>query len=1325
MTWKKIARWAVGATLAFLLVASIALLFVLRSGSFHRYVLAKVVEKAQGATGSRVEIGDYIFHWSSLHADVYRLAIHGTEPDPTRPLFATDHFALGLKIISVFRGRVDLSEIVIDHPVVHLLLNKEGLTNIPQPKVPTKESKPLNVFDLAIKRLLLHRGEIYLNDSQLPLDAELHNLQAQIQFDPVRTQYDGSLRYRQGRLEFGSLNPLRHDLDVAFNAAPSGLKLDRIVLTTGSSRISARANLTDYTNPRVEGTYEAVVSTEEVGRILKEASLPVGLLATNGSLRYQSVPSQPFLEGLSVDGRVSGSALAFRLPEAATEVRAIRGRYRLEKGNLDANDLQADLLGGHLTADFAMHHLTGVPDSRVTGSVHAFSLNAVSNALRAKPLQSVPVTGRLEGKAEATWRGSMQDLKVRSDAVIAASSPSASTLAGDRGGPVPITGAVHLNYDDARNLISLSETSLRTPHTNLHLNGTASHQSSLDIDVSSDDLHELDVLALSLRAATTPPSPKSPPLQPLGLHGSASLRGQVQGSIKDPRFAGRLMANNLQFQGTNARQLRTEITLSSSEAALHHGELETSAQARILFDAGVGLRNWSYTPSSPINARVSATRVPVGELARLANLQYPITGVLTADISLHGSQLSPAGQGSIQLTQARAWDQPIQSIALQFQGSGNAVHSTLALQTPAGNARGSIAYYPQSQGYEAQIEARDIKLDQVQAMRSRDLGIRGTLTISGQGRGTFKEPQLELVANIPQLQVHEQKINVINAHLSVANQHADLSLDSQLAQTYVKASGSMSLTPDYYTSATLDTQGLPLGPLLASYLPGQGQDFRGQTEVHASLKGPLKDPARLEAHVEIPTLTAAYQSMQIANAVPIRVDYRNGVLNLERTHIKGTDTELELQATVPLQGSGSITASALGTVDLKLIQMLNPEMKSSGQVRVDISARGDRAHPNIQGQVRLIDAAFQAPGSPLGAEKVNGEFAVRGSRVDITQFSAQTGGGTVSARGFVTYQPQVQFNVSLDADNVRLRYPQGMRALLHSKLALTGTPQSARLDGQVLVNRLSFTKSFDLAGFVDQFTGQSSSTPSPGFAENLQLDIGVKSADEVNLASSKLSLQGSADLRVRGTAAEPVILGRANLTAGEAFFLGHRYEVQSGVFDFANPVRTEPTVNLTVTTTIDQYNLSLNLVGPIDRLRTTYTSDPALPSVDIINLLAFGQTTEAAAASPSTPAGLGAESLLAQGLSSQVSSQVEKLAGISYLSFNPLLGGNAQKTGAQQLAIQQRVTKNLLFTFGTDITSTQGQTIQVEYQFSRKWSVSVIRDQNGGVAVDARMKKTF
>ena len=214
-------------------------------------------------------------------------------------------------------------------------------------------------------------------------------------------------------------------------------------------------------------------------------------------------------------------------------------------------------------------------------------------------------------------------------------------------------------------------------------------------------------------------------------------------------------------------------------------------------------------------------------------------------------------------------------------------------------------------------------------------------------------------------------------------------------------------------------------------------------------------------------------------------------------------------------------------------------------------------------------------------------------------------------------------------------------------------------------------------------------------------------------------MQGSADLQVRGTAAEPVILGRTNITGGELFFNDRRYQVQNGVIQFVNPTRTEPIVNLLATTTVDQFDISLSFMGPIDRLRTNYTSDPALPPVDVINLLLTGKTTEAAAASPSTP-----QSVVAGQLAGQASSRLGKLAGITSLTIDPQIGGSQNNPGAR-LAIQQRVTKNLFFTFATDVTTAQGQAVQVEYQVTRKYSLSAVRNQNGGHSVQAKIRKRF
>jgi len=237
--------------------------------------------------------------------------------------------------------------------------------------------------------------------------------------------------------------------------------------------------------------------------------------------------------------------------------------------------------------------------------------------------------------------------------------------------------------------------------------------------------------------------------------------------------------------------------------------------------------------------------------------------------------------------------------------------------------------------------------------------------------------------------------------------------------------------------------------------------------------------------------------------------------------------------------------------------------------------------------------------------------------------------------------------------------------------------------------------------------------------QNMKLNISVQTTSRLNLVSSTVSIQGQANLRIIGTAAEPVIVGRADLTGGEIFLMNKRYQLVRGILNFNNPNKTEPVVNVVVNTTVDQYNLNLTFIGPIDRLRTSYTSDPPLPPVDIINLLARGQTTEEAA-----PANLNANSILAQGLASQVSGRIQKLAGLSSLQIDPTIGGNGTDPTAR-IAIQQRVTKNFIFTFSTDVTDPESQVIQGEYQINNRWSVSAARTQYGGYAFDAKYHRVF
>jgi translocation and assembly module TamB len=469
----------------------------------------------------------------------------------------------------------------------------------------------------------------------------------------------------------------------------------------------------------------------------------------------------------------------------------------------------------------------------------------------------------------------------------------------------------------------------------------------------------------------------------------------------------------------------------------------------------------------------------------------------------------------------------------------------------------------------------------------------------------------------------------------------------------------------------------------------------------------------------IPTFSAEYQQVQIANNGPIRVDYANSVLTLQPGELKGTDTSIKFQGRVPLKNTAAMNVTAQGTVNLKLIRIFSPDIQSSGAVQLNVSTRGTSGgHPQVEGEIRLQKVSIITPSAPVGLENMNGVLTVANDRIHINQLTGQSGGGTVSIGGSIAYKPQVQFDVAVDAKSVRVLY-SGIRTVLDGNVALTGTTEGGNLNGRVLIDSLSFTPDFDLAGVMAQSSTPSIPSPTPTLADKIQLDVAVQSSSDLSAVSSELSVEGTANLHIVNTAANPVILGRTDITSGEVFFLKQRYQLERGIINFINPSQTEPVVNVLITTVIQQYNLSLSIVGPVSKLRTTYTSDPPLPPVDIINLIARGQTTEQAA-----PGNFDANQVIAGQLAGQVSSRIGKLAGISSLTIDPLIGGNNQNPSAR-VAIQQRVTRNFIFTFSTDVTNPQAEVIQGEYQLTPRWSVSASRDQYGGFSFDGKYHTTF
>ncbi len=1317
--WKKIVLWSLAAIIVLLVGGVVTLVFLLdHNEGFRHSILAKVEKSVRESTGARLEVRDFNLRLSNLSLDLYNVVVHGTESDRSQPLMAVDHLQVGLTIDSLLNKKWHVRDIIVDHPVVRMAVNKAGENNLPKPEKKNTSSSNTNVFDLAIRELRLNNGEIYYNDQKTPLEADLHNFVVSANYDPAQKKYSGDLGYNAGKIVYGTYAPVEHNLQAKFGVTPQQFMLNKLDLTAGESRVGLNATVNDYSSPNMQATggYEATLVTNDLKRILKDTTLPGGTVKLTGQMKYQADPNRPMLETVSVNGNVSSAGLNVKTPSLQTEVRDLYARYQLSGGNAEVNDIRARIMGGTLSGKLAIKDVAGASIAQLQASVKGLSLDEAQTATHNTSMRQAHLSGRVDADAKANWTKTLDNLVAHSDAKINASL--------GQGQETPLNGVIHADYAAAHKQLALTNSYIRTPQTSINLNGKISDRSQLQVAVRSNDLHELETLSAALQK----PAPGQPPPQPLGLYGTANVNATVSGSLTAPQINGQMDARNFRVKGSSWKVLHTAFTANPSQVTLSNGDLEAVPQGRINFSAQTKLKNWAYSSSSPITANISGSQISIADLERLANKTYPVSGTLALNVSVHGSQLNPIGQGTLTVTKAKVSTEPIQNLNVKFEGDGNTVKANLTVQMPAGTTQADVTYLPKTEGYDAHVQSQNFRLEKLQTVIARNMQIAGGVNLNVSGKGTIKDPQLQATIEVPKLQMQKQTVEGLKFQTTVQNHVASIALDSDVAKVFLKARGTVGIAAPYMADIRLDSGKIDFQPLVAMYAPAQAADLSGQTELHATLRGPLADKNRVEAHLEIPNLNVQYKQFQLAAAKPIIADYKNGTATLQPTSIRGTGTSIDAQAVVPVTTPKAASFLVKGNVDLGIAQMFVPDITSSGQLQFDLDSKRYGADANLNGQIKIVNANLHTVDSPVGLDNANGVVNVTQTRLEIASFQGEMGGGTINATGAVAYRPAIQFQLGLTANNIRVRYPEGVRAIAASNLTLTGNPQASQLAGQVRIERVSFTPDFDLSTFTSQFSGASSDSGAPGsFTQGMKLNIAVQSTSQMNLVSSQISVKGDANLRVVGTAADPVILGRTNLTGGEFFLAGNRYEVDRGTIDFLNPVRTEPVLNIHVRARINEYNITLGLNGPVERLQTTYTSDPALPPVDIINLIATGKTVESASAnpSPSPTSAMGAQSLLASGISSQVSGKIAKLAGVSQLQIDPGLGNdNGQNPGAR-IAIQQRVTSNLLVTFATDITSTQRQAIQIEYKFNPKWSVSGTRDQNGGFGVDGRYHKDF
>ncbi len=157
------------------------------------------------------------------------------------------------------------------------------------------------------------------------------------------------------------------------------------------------------------------------------------------------------------------------------------------------------------------------------------------------------MTGALDATATASWEKTISDLVAHVDATISGQASGSQILGQQPQEPsqpasnataasaIPMQGEIHATYSARDKRLALNKSTLRTPQTNLGLDGVVSNASRLNLQLQANDLHEVEEIADLFRRLQVANS-----LHSLGLAGTATFHGNVQGSTSAPHLTGQL-----------------------------------------------------------------------------------------------------------------------------------------------------------------------------------------------------------------------------------------------------------------------------------------------------------------------------------------------------------------------------------------------------------------------------------------------------------------------------------------------------------------------------------------------------------------------------------------------------------------------------------------------------------------------------------------------------------------------------------------------------------------------------------------------------------------
>ncbi|MFO1209585.1 MAG: translocation/assembly module TamB domain-containing protein, partial [Amaricoccus sp.] len=362
--------------------------------------------------------------------------------------------------------------------------------------------------------------------------------------------------------------------------------------------------------------------------------------------------------------------------------------------------------------------------------------------------------------------------------------------------------------------------------------------------------------------------------------------------------------------------------------------------------------------------------------------------------------------------------------------------------------------------------------------------------------------------------------------------------------------------------------------------------------------------------------------------------YRGQALRLDSARVTGAGgLDLTGSGTVPFAGPG-LDASVTGTAPLSIVNPLLAERTAeatAGQLRINFTARGSLAAPDLNGRVSLTGGALVDPQTNLRLQAMAFEAALSGNAVVLESFRTDVAtGGNITAQGRVGLGRGFPADLTMRMNNVRYTDGNFVSTQVSGNLALNGplVGGGGKLSGTIDLGRTEISIAEGLGAssqVVDQIdhyrppaavqqtldrarvgteARQSSGPSGPGIG----LDVRIRAPAQIFVRGRGLDVELGGELRIQGTTSDIQPVGQFDLRRGRLIILGQRIEFDQGNLQLVGNL--DPQLYFVAQTRSGDVTAFVTVQGRASAPQITFSSEPALPQDEVLARVLFNRATQ-------------------------------------------------------------------------------------------------------------------